>query len=71
MRVKLVLAATAGALAGGVALFVVGAFLGGNVTPHFEFAGLRGYEATGVLGLMVGLVAGGALGLKLARKRRA
>lgn len=71
MKPVTVLAAILGAVVGGVLLFVLGAFLGGNYANSFEFAGLRGYEATGILGLFVGLIGGGALGAGIAKRRSA
>lgn len=68
MKATMLLAVLAGALVGGAALFVLGAFVGGNLTPDFSFAGLRGYEATGIVGLLVGMVTGAGLGAQLARK---
>ncbi len=69
MRAWVLLGVVAGALLGGVVLLVLGAFLGGNIAPEFELAGLRGYEATGIVGLLAGMVVGGALGGRLASKR--
>ena len=37
--------------------FVVGANYGGNHATDFEFAGVRGYEATGALGALLGMAA--------------
>lgn len=51
--------AVAGAgAAGGVLL---GATYGGRYAPQFEFAGVRGYEATGLIGELAGLVVAGLL----------
>ncbi len=47
---------------GGVIGFVVAATYGGNYATGFEFVGLRGYEATGLLGELVGFVTFGLLG---------
>jgi hypothetical protein len=69
MKAPKLVAALAGALVGGVALFVIGAFFGGNLATDFTFAGLRGYEATGIVGLLLGVVGGGVLGAQLVRKR--
>jgi hypothetical protein len=69
MKAPKLVAALAGALVGGVALFVIGAFFGGNLATDFTLAGLRGYEATGIVGLFLGVVGGGALGAQLVRKR--
>lgn len=43
---------------------LVGSTIGGNMANDFRFAGNRGYEATGVLGALIGLaigVVGGAI----------
>jgi hypothetical protein len=37
---------------------VVGAFIGGNYAQQFVFNGVRGYEATGQLGFLLGALAG-------------
>lgn len=67
-------------VAGGILLMLLGAaaglwigsFLGGNFFTTFEFAGNRGHEAAGVLGLMIlaplGLISGILLGLKISRQ---
>jgi len=56
-------------LVGGVVLavvgLVVGAAFGGNYATEFEFNGMRGYEATGQLGAILGFVAGALLGALL------
>ena len=69
MRTETVFATLVGATIGGVLLFLAGAFVGGNLATNFEFARLRGYEALGVLGGLVGLVGGSALGALLVRMR--
>ena len=56
-----------GASSGAVLGLMVGAMLGGNLFPQFEFAGVRGYEAVGDLGALIGAAAFGALGFLLAR----
>ena len=52
-------------LIGGIVIavvgLVVGATYGGNYATDFEFNGLRGYEATGQIGAILGFVAGGSL----------
>lgn len=45
-------------LACGVVGLYVGATIGGNMAVDFQFAGNRGYEATGVLGALFGVVGG-------------
>ncbi|HET8660197.1 MAG TPA: hypothetical protein VFM55_14505 [Micromonosporaceae bacterium] len=42
---------------------VVGATIGGNWFTSFSIAGQHGYEATGLVGAVVGAVALGAAGL--------
>ena len=56
--VRTIVIVLAGALLGAIVLFVVGGIIGGNFATDFELAGLRGYEATGVLGIFVGVVTG-------------
>jgi hypothetical protein len=58
----------AGALLGAIVLFLVGAIVGGNFATDFELAGLRGYEAAGVLGILVGLVTGGGAAAFVCRR---
>jgi hypothetical protein len=52
-------------LLGGIAVailgLIVGAAYGGNYASQFEFNGVRGYEATGQIGAIVGFVSGGTL----------
>lgn len=59
---------------GAVAGLILGAFIGGNFFTGFRFAGVQGYEATGVLGAWIGapagLILGGWLGRRLARRNR-
>ena len=43
--------------------------IGGNYMTNFTFMGERGYEATGILGIMFGLPIGGILGAYLARRQ--
>lgn len=43
----------------------VGAYIGGNLAQNFVFAGVRGYEATSLLGLILGSVTGGVVSLAL------
>lgn len=44
-----------GFVSGGFGM-VVGALIGGNYFPHFVFNGVRGYEATGQVGLILGIL---------------
>lgn len=55
---------------GAVAGLLVGALIGGNFATSFEFLKLRGYEATGVLGLLLGMLLGGALASRSRRVAR-
>jgi hypothetical protein len=58
---------------GGIVLAAVGLIAGtaygGNYATDFRFNGLRGYEATGQIGAILGFVSGGALGSFLAGRR--
>ena len=49
-----VLAGLIGLIVGAGVGFVIGATYGGNYAVEFEFAGGRGYEATGPLGAIIG-----------------
>jgi hypothetical protein len=60
--VRVVLAALIGGIAVAVLGLIVGATYGGNYATDFEFSGLRGYEATGLIGAVLGFVCGAALG---------
>jgi LPXTG-motif cell wall-anchored protein len=46
----------------GIPGLVIGALIGGNFAEQFTFNGVRGYEASGqigfILGVMVGLISG-------------
>jgi len=53
-------------LLGGI-LAIAGANYGGNYMTDFTFGGVRGYEATGMLGVIFGFPVGGILGALLAR----
>jgi len=57
-----------GMVLGAVVGLFLGAHVGGNFTPDFRFLHLRGYEATGVLGLLLGIFVGGALGARWRRR---
>jgi len=35
---------------------LIGMFVGGNYLTSFEFDGVRGYEAVGKIGLLIGLI---------------
>jgi hypothetical protein len=59
--VVVVLAGLIGGIAAGALGLLAGATYGGNYATNFEFNGLRGYEATGQIGAILGFVSGGAL----------
>lgn len=67
--IKLGLLAVGGALLGAFIGLALGAFIGGNFATNSELLGLRGYEGTGLLGLLLGLALGGLGGVILARRR--
>lgn len=46
--------------------WLVGAWLGGNYAENFRFNGVSGYEATGQVGCVVGVV----LGISIIMKRK-
>lgn len=54
-------AAIVGAIVVAVVGLIAGAMFGGNFCNTCEFNGLRGYEATGQLGFLLGAFAGAAL----------
>lgn len=54
---QLIVGALGGFIIGMLGAFI-GAVIGGNFATNFEFAGNRGYEATGGIGLLVGVVLG-------------
>ena len=45
-------------LVSGIIGLVIGALIGGSYAQDFVFDGVRGYEATGQLGFILGAVAG-------------
>jgi len=51
-------AATVGGFILGVLGWLVGALIGGNFAEEFTFCGVRGYEATGQVGFLLGAAAG-------------
>lgn len=53
------LAGTIGALLFAVIGVIAGVYYGGNYASNYEFNGARGYEATGQLGALIGMVFGG------------
>ena len=56
-------------LASGITGLVIGALIGGNYLPDFSFNGVQGYEATGQLGLIIGVLIGVFTGWFLLYKR--
>jgi hypothetical protein len=68
-------AAVVGGLVTGAVGLVVGGNYGGNHCSSWEFNGVRGYEATGQIGLLIGevigFVAGGWAVFALLRRRSA
>ncbi len=52
----------------GILCWLSGAYIGGNYAVDFRFLGVRGYEAMGLLGSIVGLFGGCALGLYIVFK---
>jgi len=49
----------------GMLCMLIGAYIGGNFATNFQFIGVRGYEATG----QVGFIVGAALGVFISWKR--
>ena len=68
MRTNMGFASIGGMVLGAILGLLVGAFLGGNFATDFQLFGIRGYEATGILGLGIGLVLGALLGARWARR---
>jgi len=73
MKNFLLLAAEIGAsavfgIAGGFVGFILGLVYGGNFATHFEFAATRGYEATGIIGTVLGTALSAPYGILLVRK---
>jgi hypothetical protein len=67
MTAKSVAAILGGMVLGGGLGLMLGALIGGNLATSFELIGLRGYEATGIVGLGLGVVAGAYVGARLTR----
>jgi LPXTG-motif cell wall-anchored protein len=67
---KAVLAGFGGAVLGMLLGLIAGANIGGNWFTSASFAGQHGYEATSLLGAVIGAVALGAAGVWLALRRR-
>ncbi len=51
--------------------WIMGALLGGNLWVDFSLLGVRGYEAVGLLGCIIGLTGGAALAWKILRRSSA
>ena len=45
----------------GILCWILGAYIGGNYALNFRFMGVRGYEAMGLLGLILGIMGGSGL----------
>lgn len=50
---------------GAVLGLIIGAFIGGNFMTEFEFSGVRGYEAVGRIGTVIGATGGALLSILL------
>jgi hypothetical protein len=57
-------------LVSGIAGMLIGALYGGNYATNFVFMGVRGYEATGQLGMILGLVLGCGLSIRYLHKQQ-
>jgi hypothetical protein len=57
-------------LVSGIAGMLIGALYGGNYATNFVFMGVRGYEATGQLGMILGLVLGAGLSIRYLHKQQ-
>ncbi len=65
-----ILALVASGLALGMLGLFVGALIGGNFAVDFRFNGVRGYEATGQVGFLIGAATGVVLSWRVLAKRR-
>jgi len=54
----------------GVVGWILGALIGGNFAGQFVFNGVRGYEATGKVGFLLGDLIGLFIGWRLFFKKR-
>jgi len=45
-------------IVGAIGGFIIGMYLGGNYFVNFEFANVRGYEAVGLVGAIIGFSLG-------------
>jgi hypothetical protein len=48
--------------------WILGALFGGSYATQFQFAGQRGYEATGIIGTVIGFIVLCTLGAYLANR---
>ena len=48
---------------------LIGAYIGGNFAQDFTFLGVRGYEATGQLGFILGAIMGVIVSVSFLRNR--
>ena len=62
-------AVIASGLVMGILGWLVGALIGGNFTERFTFNGVQGYEATGQVGFLLGVVIGVILSWRVIEKR--
>ena len=66
--IKGVVTIVSGLFFGAVGLFL-GAYIGGNFAQDFTFIGVRGYEATGQLGFILGAIMGFLVSILFLRNR--
>ncbi len=52
----------------GILFLLIGATIGGNFFVNFEAFGVRGYEATGMVGLYVGIIIGIVVSINVLKK---
>jgi len=60
-----VMAIVGGTIVCGILGLMAGTLIGGNYAQDFTFLDVRGYEAAGLLGLIIGATTGGVLSLGL------
>jgi membrane protease YdiL (CAAX protease family) len=65
-----ILAIVASALVLGILGLLVGALIGGNFAEEFTFNRVRGYEATGQIGFLLGAAIGVVLSWRVLAKKR-
>lgn len=61
--------AALGAIAGFIIGLSIGAFVGGNFLQDFVFNSVRGYEAVGQIGAILGVLLGSGCGILLVFKK--